>query len=308
MAEKISPEFYLSLLSGRYGNVSHLSSENRDNKVGSHLPVPKFPKDPDLLDVLDALAAICVHNKKGDVFFVSLAMGVDTATLYVSTNGTVPATLTDHLRVIRRELKVLKSVLEPPSSPPPDVEFPDPNNTLPRTEGELKIQKIIYEYSYKKVQQRYQKRGPGILAQYDAITKSLYTNFKVVAEDIDLLTTTRGLLENIDNFLQDKIPQGPRFTSLIELIAILSLYWKRHVEAVEENDLLTQWDNLTRKSGLTSPIYDAIAHLLLFSCQEEQEFVPATIFREALHPSQPYTSDIAYRMVSPTFAYPRRAI
>jgi len=105
MAEKISPELYLSLLSGRYGEVSHLSSENSDNKVGSCLQVPQFRKDPDhLLDVLDALAAICVHNEQGDVFFVSLAMGTDTATLYVSTNGTVPATLASHLHAIRREL------------------------------------------------------------------------------------------------------------------------------------------------------------------------------------------------------------
>jgi len=92
----------------------------------------------------------------------------------------------------------------------------------------------------------------------------LYTNVKVVAEDIELLAITRGLLENIDNFLQDESPQGPRFTSLIEAIAILSVYWRRHLEAIEENDLLTQWDNLTRESGLVSPIYDTTAHPSFF--------------------------------------------
>jgi hypothetical protein len=95
------PELYLSLLSSRY-------AERRDNDVGSRiLQVDKpFHKDPDLLNVLDGLAAICVRHER-DFFFVSLAMDTNAATLYVSTNGTVPSTVTDHLHTIRRKLKEL---------------------------------------------------------------------------------------------------------------------------------------------------------------------------------------------------------
>ena len=85
------PEFYLSLLSSRCRGVSRLSEEQRDTSN-------PFRKEPDrlVLDVLDALAAICVSNERGDVFCVSLAMESNGAKLYVSTNGPVPANVTVH--------------------------------------------------------------------------------------------------------------------------------------------------------------------------------------------------------------------
>jgi hypothetical protein len=251
------PELYLSLLSSRY-------AERRDNDVGSRiLQVDEpFHKVPDRL--LDALAAICVHKEQGDIFFVSLAMDSIATTLYVSTNGTVPATVTNHLRIIWRKLKDLKSVLDSASSPPPNIESPDPNNTQLRSDVELDIQRIIYEYCYKKVQRRFRKRGPDILAKYDTIAESLRSNNTVIAADTKLLNITRRLLEDINDFLQDQIPQELRFTHLIKSIAVLSVNWKKHLGAVEESEvgLLTQWDNLTCKSGLVSPIYDTRAHLL----------------------------------------------
>lgn len=239
MAQK-SPELYLSLLSGRYGDVSHLSAEGRDNDAGSHIHAGPFRKDPDrLLNVLDALAAICVQKEKGDVFFVSLNMDSNTATLYVSTNGTVPATVTTHLHKIQGQLKELKSVLEP--GPPADIDSPDPNSTPSRSEGELKLRRTIYEHSYKKIQRRYQKRGPEIIAQFD--TKSLYGKVTVDPADTELLTVTKTLLQDIGDYLKEKNPH----TNLIETIAGLSMVWKKHLDSVEENSLLSQWDSLTCK-------------------------------------------------------------
>jgi len=268
MAERDSPELYLSLLSGRQGNIPHLSAEQRDHDDGSHLRDPQLHKDPDrLLDVLDALAAICVRKEK-DIFFVSLAMNQNTTTLYVSTNGTVPAILTNHLRMVRSHLKDLKSVLEPASSPPPDIESLDPNITLSRNEGELKVQRSIYEYSYKKLQCRYQKKGPVILAQYDALTKRLQSTF--VAEDAEYLALTHGVLERIDDLLKDEIPQESRLTILIETITAMSCAWKQRLETVEDNDLLTRWDNLTGKFDPTSPIDDTIAHLLFLAVKQNR--------------------------------------
>ena len=58
----------------------------------------RYGKRYGLLDVLDALAAICVHNDKGDIFFVSSALNPDSFTVHVFLNGTVPTTLIDHLK------------------------------------------------------------------------------------------------------------------------------------------------------------------------------------------------------------------
>jgi len=85
MAQIFAPELYLSLLSSRDGD---LSQEYRGKAAASRQSLPKHPDH--LLNVLDALAAICVQNK-GDIFFVSLAMTPNSATLCVSANGTVPA-------------------------------------------------------------------------------------------------------------------------------------------------------------------------------------------------------------------------
>jgi len=104
MAQKYLPELYLSLLSGRDGDLSDKAIASR---CQSDHPLPKYPDH--LLDVLDALAAICVRNK-GDVFFVSLAVDPNSTTLHVGTNGTVPATLITHLHKIQGQLKKLDSV------------------------------------------------------------------------------------------------------------------------------------------------------------------------------------------------------
>ncbi|EDR15924.1 uncharacterized protein LACBIDRAFT_321001 [Laccaria bicolor S238N-H82] len=108
------PELYLSLLSGQEGDVSHLSTEQRHNDVGSRLSGHPFPNDPDrLMDLLDALAAVCVWKERRQVMFVSLSTTMDlkAATLYVSSNETVPATVTSHLHIIQGQLKELQSIL-----------------------------------------------------------------------------------------------------------------------------------------------------------------------------------------------------
>jgi hypothetical protein len=131
MAQKPTPELYLSLLSGRYSDVSHISTEQRHNNVGSRISGHPFPNDPErLMDLLDALAAVCIRREKGEVFFVSLAMDLNAATLYVSSNETVPATVISHLCKIRGQLKELRAVVEPnPLIPADNERSPDPNKT-----------------------------------------------------------------------------------------------------------------------------------------------------------------------------------
>lgn len=251
MAQDIPPQLYLSLLSGRYGDVSHLSEENRDNEVGSRLSDSDHPfrKDPHrLLDVLDALAAICVHNSKGDIFFVSLSMNPNSSSLHVSTNGTVSTALTDHLRKVRSQLKVLKDVLKPGPPTSADIESPDPGKSPERADCELMLQKTIYEYSYKKVQQRFTKRGPVILANYDVIVKNLEA--KNLAADTELLDNTHVVLRAIGGALKDTNPQERHLSLLIEAIKALSMAWRECLESTEAT-VLTRWDDLTRKSGIS---------------------------------------------------------
>ena len=106
------------------------------------------------------------------------------AKLYVSTIGTVPATviallhkyginLSNSNQSIRRgrrgpRLPCLilgsgRSIL---------VSTPSTQIVLPH-KAQASWQQIIFEYSNKKVQQHYQKLGPKILEQYEAIMKSL---------------------------------------------------------------------------------------------------------------------------------------
>ena len=158
MAQKFSPELYLS-------------DKAIASRCQSDHPLPKYPDH--LLDVLDALAAICVRHK-GDV---SLTVDPNYTTLHVSTNGTVPATLNAHLHKIQGQLKKLNSdAASGPLTLADTIDFPDPNNTQSRMDGELGLQRIIYEYSYQKVQRRFSKRGPGILDQYDDTMASLEAN------------------------------------------------------------------------------------------------------------------------------------
>src|SRR5260221_2073468 len=105
------PELYLALLSG-YSDVAHISTESRCNDIGSRIASHPSAAEPNrIMDLLDALAAICVQEK-GETFFVSLAMDSDSTTLYISSNHTVPATVTNYLIRIRGQLKELHDVLE----------------------------------------------------------------------------------------------------------------------------------------------------------------------------------------------------
>jgi hypothetical protein len=123
------PELYLSLLSG-YGDVSHISTESRHNDIGSRISSHPSAAEPNrIMDLLDALAAICVHKEKGETFFVSLAMDSDSTTLYISSNHTVPATVTNYLIRIRGQLKELHDALEFPSITTSNEISPNPNVT-----------------------------------------------------------------------------------------------------------------------------------------------------------------------------------
>ena len=212
-SQTTTPELYLSLLSGRHGDVSHLSTEQRHNDVGPRLSGHPFPNDPDrLMDLLDALAAVCIRKEKEQVFFVSLAMDQNAATLYVSSNESVPATVISHLYKIRGQLKELRKVVEPSPSIPADSEtFPDPNKTRSRTDSELELQKTIYEHSYSKLRLRFFKRAPAILEIYETTMKSLQAN----DEDAELLHLTRWVLELIQGLLQNDRPPLS-LTDLIE--------------------------------------------------------------------------------------------
>jgi hypothetical protein len=90
------------------------------------------------MDLLDALAAICIRKENGEVFFVSLAMDSDAATLYVSSNEPVPTTVISHLQKIRGQVKALKSLV---------VEF-DPS--IPLLANHL-LTPIILSYNHLRV-------------------------------------------------------------------------------------------------------------------------------------------------------------
>jgi hypothetical protein len=113
-------------------------------------------------------------------------------------------------------------------------------------DGELKLQKTIYEHSYSKLRQRFLKRAPAILAKYEATTRSLQAN----DDDTNLLIVTRSLLEVIRGMLQNERPPLG-LTDLIQTIGDMSLGWWDHLKAVGDEDILTCWDNLIGKSGLT---------------------------------------------------------
>ena len=250
-----------------------------------------------------ALAAICVSNERGDVFCVSLAMDSNGAKLYVSTNGPVPANVTVHLeKKYGKKLKELKLiVLDSASSPPPNIDSPN-NTSLARSLKELEIQKIIFQYSYKIVRQRYQKREPKILKQYNEIMNHLIETGGVLQKDIELLTLTHLCLETIDIILKDETPRDLEVTRLIKSIAPLSGAWKKNLD--EEESLLTHWDNLTCK------FQPFISHILYYSvnlffrCHKEQASFSTTVSREIDNSSPPYPDYIAHRMVSPTFLLP----
>jgi hypothetical protein len=238
-----SPELYLSILSGRENGVSSLSQEQRNKNTGIHLSGDSshpFSEDPErLLDVLDAIASICVVDR--EVYFVSLAMDPNHAMLYVSTNGKVPATVTAHLLGIWRGLKELKAVLEPGP-----LNSPDLNVTQARTDCELKLQQMMYQHSYPKLRRRFQKRWPTILQKYKVIESFLPTSN---ADDCQIISVTYDLLSQIDTLLQEE----QLSTRLIQTIVMLSGTWRGHKRRVE---LLNAWEEITCMSGLAFRIYD----------------------------------------------------
>lgn len=89
-------------------------------------------------------------------------------------------------------------------SQPAKVEFADPNHTPSREDGEVEIQRTIYEYSFKKVQKRFTRKGPTILSRYVDIMKALEA--KVDSEDIHLLDLTRKALKIIQKCLENEKP------------------------------------------------------------------------------------------------------
>jgi hypothetical protein len=98
------------------------------------------------------------------------------------------------------------------------------------------------------------KRAPAILAKYEATMRSLQAN----DDDTDLLIVTHFLLEVIWDILQNERPPLG-LTDLIQMIGNMSLGWPDHLKAVGDEDILTRWDNLICKSGLTFHIYETVS-------------------------------------------------
>jgi len=200
------------------------------------------------MDLLDALAATCVQKEKGETFFVSLAMDSDSTTLYVSSNKTVPATVTNYLRRIRGQLKQLHDVLEFDSSTTTENE----KSPQPRTEGELELQKTIYEHTYLKLRRRFLKRAPAILKEYASVMASLQTE-GITTDDATVLDLVQKLLQWMEKRLrQVKLPGGQDLVFMIKGIEAMSV--DNRLKGVGDVNIVTRWDNLIRTSGFAFSI------------------------------------------------------
>ena len=115
----------------------------------------------------------------------------------------------------------------------------------------------------------FQKRGPEILGRYDDIMASLKANN--IPEDTEILTVMCGLLQRIQDLLEEEKPQGSRLIVLIAAIFVMSNDWRKRLQAVEDENVLTRWDDLTGKSGLAARIYDTIAHLLFLVVKKNKK-------------------------------------
>jgi hypothetical protein len=148
---------------------------------------------------LDALAAICVRKEKGQVFCVSMSMEANAVTLFVFSNETVLTTVTSHLQKIRGQLKALKAIVEfdPGIAAAESDSSPDPNKIQSRADGEIVLQKTIYEHSYNKFRRRFLKRARAILKEYDTILERMKNSYDFTKDDIDFLSETRQLLQKI---------------------------------------------------------------------------------------------------------------
>jgi len=255
MAQKPTPEFYLWLLSGRPGSVSRISQEERSNGVESRLSDPGGPflNDPDkLVNLLDAIAALCVQKEKAEVFFVSFSMDSTGATIYVASNEAVSLTVISHLREIQTQLKKLKAVLEYEPLTSESETSPDSSVTPLRTALELDLQKLVYTYSYRKLRQRFSTK---ILDQYDNIIKSLKD---ISHEEANLLDGTHNLLRLLQHLLEDEEPpHGPDLIKLVETIDLLNKGWRQKIG----DKVLAKWEATAGKSGLASRIYDHMSSL-----------------------------------------------
>ena len=217
----------------------------------------------------------------------------------------VPATLIAHLRKIQGQLKKLKSVVEhaPPTSA--DIESPDPNNTQLLIDAELELHRMIYEYSFYKVQRHFSKRGPEILGRYDDIMASLKANN--IPEDTEILTVMCGLLQRIQDLLEEEKPQGSRLIVLIAAIFVMSNDWRKRLQAVEDENVLTRWDDLTGKSALAAHIYDTIAHLFFLVVRKNRK-LSLRRFLQKLFSLQHHIQSIlriAWSWVQPTRPFSR---
>ena len=293
MPQNSSPELYLSLLSGRYSDESHISTEPRHNDIGSRISGHLCPND-----LLDAFASICVRKGKGEVFFVSLAMESDSAIIYVASNYPVPLTISDYLHTIRRRLAVL--AFDSPN--PTDIESsPNPNITQPRTDRELDLKTTIYEHTYPRLRDRFLKKAPAILAKYPSIMASFRVD-SIATEDTELLAGTIQLLRWLKKLLDknETLPRGQELNDFIDTIDALSKDWQRRWNVAGDGNILTCWDNLIRKPGLAFRMHDTIAHHLLFK----------TIPSQILAGSGYYPSDGCSRNFSPfpTISVPSHAL
>lgn len=232
--ETPAPELSLSLLSGCFNDISRISTQQRHNIPDFKTPFPTDPKR--LTDFLDALAAVCVRKATGQVFFVSLAVGAESQTLYLSSNETVPSTVTTHLNRIRSQLTKLHQF----PSTMTDDNSPNPNHTEARAEHELEILKMIYEYSYAKLRKRFLKRAPTILRNYASITDVVKSK-GISGPDAKFLQHLHLILKGLREILRpEKPPTSEKLNLLISSIKSLSA--DERLKEEKDGNIFSQWD------------------------------------------------------------------
>ena len=200
------------------------------------------------MDLLDAIAAICVRKEKGETFFVSLAMDSNSTTLHVSSNKTVPAVVTNYLYRIRGQLQQLQSALEfNPSITNSNEISPNPNDTQQQTEGELELQRMIYEHTYLKFRRRFLKRAPAILKVYPSIMDSLQHE-GITTDEATVLGLIQQLLGWMEKRLQsEKLPAGQDLVSMIRGISAMCV--DNRLAGAGDVNIVARWDNLIRTSS-----------------------------------------------------------
>src|ERR1700691_481129 len=100
-----SPEALICVLYGEAHTLWHDPS-NRTTPVR-----PSSARNGQLMSILDALAGVCLYERRHQSFAVSMSISqgpTPGVTLYVSQNGTVPQFVVDHLLDIRARLAQIK--------------------------------------------------------------------------------------------------------------------------------------------------------------------------------------------------------